>query len=107
MRAYETPNLLALTGITATITSDTSSPIDDDNTATNLLTNLGNRSAGNNLQPIIDLNATLAGYNSCFKVSQAPSNLMVLGVDLGEPLFVHGILIAEDVRGGGAGISIA
>ena len=107
MKAYETPNLLALTEITATITADTSPPKTTDDAATNLLTNLDSRNGGNDLKPLIDLVGTEASYSSCFKVEQAPSNLMVLGVDLGEPLFLHGILIAEDNRDGNASDTIS
>ena len=107
MKAYETPNLLALTEITATITADTSTPKTADDAATNLLTNLESRNGGSNTKPVIDLVGNEASYNSCFKVEQAPSNLMVLGLDLGEPLFLHGILIAEDQRNGNANANIS
>ena len=58
MKAYETPNLLALTEITATITADTSPPKTTDDAATNLLTNLDSRNSGNDLKPVIDLVGT-------------------------------------------------
>ena len=85
VRVYQVPNLLQELS-TVAITPDTSASTASDTSATNLITNLGNR-ASNDSFPIKDVNSVLAtDYKTCFKVTDAEissgGNLFKFGVDL-------------------------
>ena len=79
-----------------TITADTS-PSTADLAATNLITNLDNRSP-NESEPIEGVDSSLASYKSCFKVTESEigsslNHKFIFGVDLGDTYFQHAILV--------------
>ena len=90
------PNLLQELS-TVTVTSDTS-PSESGAEASNLITNLGNRSPIDDF-PIEGVDGALANYKSCFKVIETQisslSDLFIFGVDLGDVYFQHSILIVQ------------
>ena len=67
LRPYQTPNLLQLLEGNVTISAPASS--DPKYAATNLITNLDNRSSGTELLPLVDLLGTEANHESCFKTT--------------------------------------
>ena len=93
LKAYETPNLISLNGVS--ITSDTSISLPSFE-AVNLIQNLETRSSGNNYYPKNSL-GNLVTYESCFKTTQnelaANDHQLVLGLDFGRSFFQHAILI--------------
>ena len=89
VKAYQVPNLLqALPSVV--ITSDTSPSTDSNTTATNLITNVGNRSSNFNY-PIATVDSGLASYYSCYKVTEVEisptGHIFKLGFDLGDIYF--------------------
>ena len=95
VRAYQMPNLLQELS-TVTISTDTSPSYSSDTSATNLITNLGNRSNGNS-RPINAVDMGIADYKSCFRFTETEissgGHLFIFGVDLGDIYFQHAILI--------------
>ena len=83
------PNLLQELS-TVTISTDSSPSNSADESATNLITNLGNRIANDNY-PIIDVDIGYASYKSCYRVTEAEiipfGHLFKLGFDLGSTYF--------------------
>ena len=72
--------------------------------ATNLITNLDSRSSGNNLKPLIDLSGNRAAYQPCFKTTHVElgpeGHIQILGFDLSETVFMHAILLVQDLFSG-------
>ena len=95
IRVYQVPNLLQeLTSVG--ITSDTSPSSYANRSATNLITNLNNRSS-NDWVPIFAIDKGLGSYRSCYIVSESEissaGHIFKLGIDLGDIYFQHAILI--------------
>ena len=69
--------------------------------ASNLLSNLSTRTSGNDLEAVIGLNKSLASFESCFKTTDvelaSADHKLVLTFDLTQTLFVHAILLVEDL----------
>ena len=99
VRAYQVPNLLQKLS-TVTISTDTSPSYSLDTSATNLIENLGNRSAIDD-NPIQFVDFGLASYKSCFKFTEteisSDGHFFKFGFDLGDIYFQHAILIIESV----------
>lgn len=112
IRAYESPNLLEKYAATLQITKDTSSESDRFYKKKNLITNLRSRTPCSQYKakspvrgPLIDATGeNYANYYSCFAATEkqlaANGHKFVLGVDFGEPVFLHAIFVQDDLRGG-------
>ena len=102
MRLYQTPNLLIELSATATISAPT--PLDAKWKATNLITELGRRTSGNNFRPVVSDTGTRGSFESCYKTSNnelsAEGNKMVITIDLGKEMFVHTIVLVQDLYQG-------
>ena len=90
MRVFTSANLLQTVG--AAITSD-SSACDPAYPASNLVSNLDNRSCYYEWKPIIDEDATPAAYDSCLlsyeSILSAHGHKFVLGFELAQMSFVN------------------
>ena len=66
-----------------------------------MIENLGTRTSGNNLAPLIDASSNTASFESCFKTSHAQlsalGNKLTITVNLTKEMFVHAILLVQDV----------
>lgn len=69
--------------------------------ATNLVTNLDNRSSGNGIQPCNDALGNFATYESCFVTTDVQLSMTgmqyVLGIDHKESYFQHAVLLVQDL----------
>ena len=69
-----------------------------------MITNYGSRTSGNNYTPIIDWSGNAASFESCFKTSNTQLSVdgdrLVITIDLTQEMFVHAILLVQDVYNG-------
>ena len=72
--------------------------------ANNLITNLSQRTSGNNLKPLINKNGDEATFESCYRTTDeelAPlSHKFVMTIDLAKSFFIHCFLVVQDLYGG-------
>ena len=75
-------------------------PTTSSKSAQNLVTNLRTRSVRNDFNPIIDSAGNRATFESCFVTTDAEVGLegdqFDLSFDLGKPMTVNAILVAQD-----------
>ena len=69
LRLYQTPNLLQELESAGVVTISAPAPDLPEKAATNLITHLATRTAGNNFKPLIDKLSNRAAYNSCYKTT--------------------------------------
>ena len=67
VRIYQTPNLIQ--ELEGTVLISAPGPKNLRFVATNLITNLDNRTSGNEFRPLIDNDSNRASYDSCFKTT--------------------------------------
>ena len=100
MRLYQTPNMLALPGVS--ITPDTSPAIPDADgryDATNLILPGAFESRGlfADYQPRVSEIGERATYWSCYGTYRKVGDDFILGFDFGQSLFQHALLAVEDL----------
>ena len=82
------------------VTIEAPSPSDPKWAATNLITNLSSRTAGNNLDPFVDMTYTKGGHESCYKTTNvelaALNHQLVININFGKSVFQHAFLLVQD-----------
>ena len=100
IKVYAVTNLL---NYGATILS-APEPTTPSKSAQNLVENLRTRSPRNDFSPIIDSVGNRATFESCFVTTDSEvgpeGDMFELGFDLGKPVLVNAILVAQDQFGG-------
>ena len=76
-------------------------PKDSKYSANNLINYLGRRSSGNNQIPLKNWNGQRSEHESCYKTTDVQlkpdGHKMVIKIDLGKILFVHCLLVLQDL----------
>ena len=92
------PNLLQT--FPGLVTINAPVPKDSKWAAENLIENLSFRTSGDGYKPLIDID-NRASFESCYKTTQdelsAHGNMMIITLDLQNPMFVHAVLIIQDL----------
>ena len=103
LRVYQVPNLLNMFKKTIKIIS-APDPKEDKYKANEIIDNLTRRSSGNNLKALETWAGKRSEFESCFKTTDVQlgpiGHKMVITIDLGKILFVHCLLVVQDLFDG-------